>query len=203
VRFNSYDRTIKRWYPKVVQAAEERINQLVADAGISLRGEYCAEFDTSCSGPPRLIKRSNNTCDFRVITFCTKDWSSVDAAIPSAVRQLSSVLAMNNRNPRLRLVFESAGIDLEQAELVTERVPDDQLQHATLHLRHELTTDRFAWIVDRVETELNLSGSGEVSGTGCGIGGWTIDLSGPAIDQSIAVAIDELEQLGLDVSITH
>lgn len=193
VNFNGYDGTIKRWHPKVARAAEQRIKEILADANIDSLGDFWAEFDASTSGPPTLIEKFNAKDVYRIIRFAARDWSTVDSSIEDAVNQLASVLVVYTRNVSLSRAFKSSGVAVGSATTERQRIDDDPNEHASIVIANDLSTDQFFSLVERIESELHLSGVGNVSGTGWGIGGWCIDLSAPAIEECIGVATEELE----------
>jgi len=193
VNFNGYDGTIKRWHPKVARAAEQRIKEILADANIDSLGDFWAEFDTSTSGPPTLIEQFNAKDVYRIIRFAAGNWPTVDSSIADAVNQLASVLVVYTRNASLSRTFESGGVAVGNAITARQRIEDDPDEHASILIANDLPADQFFSLVDRIETELHLSAAGNVSGTGCGIGGWCIDLSAPDIEECIGVATEELE----------
>ena len=201
VRFVGYDRRARRWHPKVARAAQERVQQILVDAGIDVPDDYFAEFDVLSSGSPVLIEKSNSRGIYRVISFAARDWSCVESSVADAVRQLASALAASSRNDSVARAFQSAGLTLAAATIKREKIADDDREHASVFIKKDISAEQFFAIVDHLEVELKLAGAGEVTGTGCGTGGWSIDLSAPCIEECIAVATEELNARKLDFDI--
>lgn len=191
----------KRWHPKVARAAAEQINHILTDANIASLGEFWADFDMSTAGPPVLVEQFNSKGVHRIIRFAARDWSTVQSSIPDAINQLASVLVVHSRNELLPGVFRTAGTTIGHATATRERIEDDPNEHAMIMIASELTTDDFFSLVDSLETQMHQSRVGDVTGTGHGIAGWSIDLSAPKIEACIAVATKELTKRGLRFSV--
>jgi hypothetical protein len=203
MNFVGYLRANKRWHPKVARAAEQQIKEILADANIDSLGDFWADFEPSTNGPPCLIERFNSKDIHRVIKFSAGDWLTVESSVSDAVNQLASVLAVYARDSSLTIALELAGLAIGRATTARERFDDDPNEHASIVITSELSIDQFFSLVDRVETELHLSGTGDVSGTGCGIGGWCIDLSAASIEECVPVAVEVLNARELQFDITR
>jgi hypothetical protein len=180
VVFRGHDRGERPWHPKVAIAAANSLNDLLRESGLVEKIEFWSEFDSSASSGVHLIERKEGKHLYWIVRFSAAGWSSVSDGIPDAVGQLASALVLHlssKKRKQLLPLLESRGIALPSAKRVKIRLPGDRRKHFTIFLDDDLTTDEFFALADGLDDALCDAGVGEVTGTGGGFGGWSLDLA--------------------------
>ncbi|MCA9026194.1 MAG: hypothetical protein KDA86_13380 [Planctomycetaceae bacterium] len=190
MHFNMLGLAERRFYHKELRKGEERVQRALEAADILIDRLYAAEFDNSAQHPI-LVHQFNNKIDVQIIRFASALW---EPGRSDAANQIASILCM--QFPRLELVpiFALAGLTIGNAGRKTDRLPDDDLDDATLVITTDLSNEAFFALVDQVEKLLADSGLGEVSGTGGGLTAWSLDLTSQNIEDCVLLVSDELSK---------
>ena len=195
VRFNVIGYADRRFYRKVVREAKSIIQQVLDAAGFPISQNYAAEFDTNTSHPT-LTHRFNNKIDCHAIQFGTQYWEPGRSA-PDAANQVASILVIQFPDQPLTNVFIEAGLAIGPARRCKVQLSRDDYDDVAVFITTELSLDSFFRLAEEIDQLVAESGLGDVSGTGCGIGGWCIDLTALNVGPCLELVTSELRARNL------
>jgi len=187
------------FFHKVVQKAERQIQPVLDSAAFPVPYDYAAEFD-SATTVPKLIHQYNKKLNIHAIRFGAAQWEP-GKSTQDAVNQIASVLVIQYPNQPLAEPFRAAGITVGPARRFKHRLPNETLDHATVFITSDLTIDMFFHLADQVDSLVATSRTGDVSGTGCGIGGWCLDLTSKTIEKCVDFVSKELQSRSLEFTV--
>jgi hypothetical protein len=198
VSFTGCDARIRRWHPKVAERAARGLNVLLKATQAEPLLELWAEFDVTQNRVVRVVEKSEGKQVFEIVVFAAAAWTSVEAAIPDAVRQLAAVVLARPRvTGAVRGALAPAFKDLPRVTRTRVRGPNDPRQHFTLMAGEALDGDRFLALLDGLDQRLQTEGLGEVTGSGFGVGGWSCDLASHKRQACLRSALSYLRDHGL------
>lgn len=198
---NVFDSSIKRWFAKVVRAAQENVNRMIEPLGGDTYIEYVAQFDTSVSSRVEVIKYTERGREFTQIVFATGDWQNLKEAIPKATDQLISALmalVTTESHNEIAIAFENA-VSLYPVRQSIKRGITDELIDFYVYLDNPVQSDAFFSLIDRVDSELSRRELGFVSGNTFGLNGehCCIDLCATHRESAQRIVAKQLELFGV------
>ena len=182
VQFQIVDSRHARWHGKVAQAAAERVGALVQGFACELAETLAAETAPNEDSQVTVCRRHIEERMIVSVIFAAATWTTVASSIGDATEQLASAIlhiVPPARVPELRTLFVGAGVSalrhVREASLVA---PRDPRAHFALHFTAPgFQMPDLSRLYDELDLMLQRERSGEVDGSGAGIGGYHLDVS--------------------------
>jgi len=206
VVFQMLDGRQKRWFPKVARAAADRVSSLSQSFVFELPGVLSAEFALNESDQTvvRCIRSQDQTTT--AVVFAVANWQTLDSSASDATEQLASALLRiipRDRVAELRRLFVGGGIaHFRRVPVSWETMPDDPRSHLVLYftaLGFKLSD--LHRLYDDLDVLLQRAGSGEVDGSGAGLGGYHLDVSLQEHDVGLRSVFDFLRRSNIGESV--
>lgn len=199
VVFHMLDGSQKRWFPKVAKAAADRLSSLAQNFVFELPGFWSAQFALNEGGQPTIRHTRSQDQTITAVVFAAASWQTVDSSGSDATEQLASALLRivpRDRVVELRRLFVDGGIThFRRVPVSWETMPDDPRSHLVLYFTapgFELSD--LHRLYDDLDVLLQRAGSGEVDGSGAGLGGYHLDVSLQERDAGLRSVFDFLRR---------
>jgi hypothetical protein len=161
----------RRWHGKVARRAVSAVAEKLRAARES-RMELWVEFDETPGTAVRIIEKALGDRIFLTVVLRTCQWRTLDSSLPNAVSQVEA--AVSALVPEMALLLRPAAIPVARSRKVLHDIPG---HHLMVALDQSIAEAAFFAFVDSLEVELARRNRGCVTGTGCGVFGWCVDLA--------------------------
>lgn len=176
------------------------MNELIGKLHPLQNVELWAEFDVAEDRHVVVLDRRQGKESFLVVRFAAKAWHTVAEGTDAAVPQLASALvALSEQMQRasMRDVFVGAGVEVGPVMQRRERTLGDSRDHMTIALPANLPETDVWRLADELEQRLATGALGEVTGSGKGMLGWTVDVATERHERCLAEIGTMFEHYGV------
>jgi hypothetical protein len=202
VVFRIRDRCQKRWFPKVAEAAAQKVSALTQNCTFELQEILAAEFSLNDGESTFVTRKQTSHQKLAVITFVATSWQTIDSSINDATVQLASALLRivpRERMAELSRLFLNEGIVLRPVSVSHENTAIDHRDYFVIYVDASgFQTSDLMRFDEELDAMLRQAGCGEVDGSGSGITGYNLDVSLQRRDIGLRIVFDFLKSNDLE-----
>jgi len=182
VLFRILDARERRWHAKAARAAANRLTSLTESFRLEIQGLLAAEFSLTERDTTTVCHSSIDGQKLTTVVFAASAWENLASCIPDATEQLASALIRivpQQNAPELRALLALAGISCVRPIRESQRkIVIDTRAHIVLYFSGpDFDFAQVERYYDELDSILQQEKSGEVDGSGSGVGDCHLDAS--------------------------